>query len=279
MEPARPREGRLRSSATHRPLRRVSIHAPTRGATASYRFVHISGVVSIHAPTRGATIATNSGMDSDRFRSTPPREGRRRAVHPAGTTERVSIHAPTRGATASRTRRPSADSVSIHAPTRGATLSGRNKIMEAQVSIHAPTRGATWTVPGAGVHLHHRFDPRPHARGDLPLRSWYSLVKSFDPRPHARGDPPLQPEQSTIQCFDPRPHARGDCAPSRSAASALEIVSIHAPTRGATRQHVPRSSGQRVSIHAPTRGATVSVSPLESSVIVSIHAPTRGATS
>ena len=50
----------------------VSIHAPARGATCHPR---AATVVSIHAPARGATL---SCIDfSDRFRSTPPREGRR----------------------------------------------------------------------------------------------------------------------------------------------------------------------------------------------------------
>ena len=55
----------------------VSIHAPTRGATAM-GCKNPSGIsVSIHAPTRGATCA---GIVLLRFRQ-------------------VSIHAPTRGAT------------------------------------------------------------------------------------------------------------------------------------------------------------------------------------
>ena len=77
-------------------------------------------------------------------------------------------------------------------------------------------------------------------------------------------------------------------------------ISIHAPTRGATRSSFPISLISCISIHAPTRGATVttifvmtdaqfqstlpreerqassaSVSPGSN---ISIHAPTRGAT-
>ena len=33
-------------------------------------------------------------------------------------------------------------------------------------------------------------------------------------------------------------------------------ISIHAPTRGATRSYLPVGSGVFISIHAPTRGAT-----------------------
>jgi hypothetical protein len=56
-------------------------------------------------------------------------------------------------------------------------------------------------------------------------------------------------------------------------------VSIHAPTRGATKVVMLSVVGSLVSIHAPTRGATDvrRIDPF--AYWVSIHAPTRGATS
>ena len=80
----------------------ISIHAPTRGATAWFSGKHDSGShISIHAPTRGATIA---GRTSDviqcLFQSTLPRGERRRASHAVYRFDVISIHAPTRGATA-----------------------------------------------------------------------------------------------------------------------------------------------------------------------------------
>ena len=57
-----------------------------------------------------------------------------------------------------------------------------------------------------------------------------------------------------------------------------DYVSIHAPTRGATRQMVYIPMDIHVSIHAPTRGATVDGRLDKGLKIVSIHAPTRGAT-
>ena len=59
------------------PTSRVSIHAPTRGATSSSMRICFFSSVSIHAPTRGATTT----------------------VMPGTHTYDVSIHAPTRGAT------------------------------------------------------------------------------------------------------------------------------------------------------------------------------------
>jgi len=80
-------------------LRRVSIHAPARGATLRHDFPLPPGHVSIHAPARGATAnsmrgsswtrsfdprprtggdlrASSSLSRSKRFRSTPPHGGR-----------------------------------------------------------------------------------------------------------------------------------------------------------------------------------------------------------
>ena len=55
-------------------------------------------------------------------------------------------------------------------------------------------------------------------------------------------------------------------------------VSIHAPTRGATKTRQFYGRMELVSIHAPTRGATSSTSSSLPGNGVSIHAPTRGAT-
>ncbi len=35
-----------------------------------------------------------------------------------------------------------------------------------------------------------------------------------------------------------------------------EVISIHAPTRGATKKAILQREKQAISIHAPTRGAT-----------------------
>ena len=80
-----------------------------------------------------------------------------------------------------------------------------------------------------------------------------------------------------------------------------EVISIHAPTRGATSLKAteyklsidfnPRSHERSdnyipdefksyiISIHAPTRGATKLILKTEGYMMISIHAPTRGATS
>ena len=80
---------------------RISIHAPTRGATALCCCQGLVPNISIHAPTRGATYVG-------------------RAVR---TMYEISIHAPTRGATIISNAMDDGLNISIHAPTRGATHS------------------------------------------------------------------------------------------------------------------------------------------------------------
>ena len=144
------------------------------------------------------------------------------------------------------------------------------------ISIHAPTRGATSAVLLLPVATSN-FNPRSHEGSDL-RQSASTCQKSF---------------QSTLPRGE-RPKAIG--------VDVSKIISIHAPTRGATSRRFhpskkrnyfnPRShEGSdkaiscknkrkcKISIHAPTRGATdINLSGIVATEI-SIHAPTRGATS
>ena len=56
------------------------------------------------------------------------------------------------------------------------------------------------------------------------------------------------------------------------------VISIHAPTRGATEMFDYLCQFHLISIHAPTRGATKMNYIICVKVRISIHAPTRGAT-
>ena len=58
----------------------------------------------------------------------------------------------------------------------------------------------------------------------------------------------------------------------------LVMISIHAPTRGATNARYALCVKYGISIHAPTRGATVALNKSMLLEAISIHAPTRGAT-
>ena len=116
-----PRGGRLTSHAYYSDYDKVSIHAPTRGATIEIHERDASNLVSIHAPTRGATAVELITDARGAFQSTPPRGGRHDTHFCLRQLRVVSIHAPTRGATCCRLYTVERKKVSIHAPTRGAT--------------------------------------------------------------------------------------------------------------------------------------------------------------
>ena len=142
---------------------------------------------------------------------------------------------------------------------RGDSIVFPERAIRLIVSIHAPTRGAT---------------PSPIDGRTGFASTWF---RSTPPREGRRG---ATRKQKLIQSFDPRPHARGDRG-SRLQSKCISIVSIHAPTRGATSYPITLTRAMvTVSIHAPTRGATWcrASAPPPPAERVSIHAPTRGAT-
>ena len=104
--------------------------------------------------------------------------------------------------------------VSIHAPTRGATDSDNTSAEVKPVSIHAPTRGATNCFSSA-CYLPSCFNPRTHEGCD---RSIFHL-------------------RCQLQRFNPRTHEGCDASSFKDDVSA-HVVSIHAPTRGATLHHL-----------------------------------------
>ena len=101
----------------------ISIHAPTRGATAALKRKLTKLKISIHAPTRGATSIKPQRSCMTIFQSTLPRGERRDFASILSRTRRISIHAPTRGATPPGNNQRGRRGISIHAPTRGATVS------------------------------------------------------------------------------------------------------------------------------------------------------------
>ena len=116
-----PREERQSICGMLGNVQRISIHAPTRGATDTTDRPQDRRTISIHAPTRGATIDVLQTYWFDI----------------------ISIHAPTRGATNALFGKGQVCFISIHAPTRGATESWDKNKYGVYISIHAPTRGAT----------------------------------------------------------------------------------------------------------------------------------------
>ena len=98
------------------------------------------------------------------------------------------------------------------------------------------------------------FNPRTHSGCDLFVFLTSNKVCSFNPRTHSGCD---QTPTSFWHCpkgFNPRTHS--GCDGAASLPKVLQTVSIHAPTRGATKCPALGAFKVDVSIHAPTRGAT-----------------------
>ena len=142
------------------------------------------------------------------FQSTHPHGVRPLSMHIYKYNDRVSIHAPTRGATQCRLQHQRIWLVSIHAPTRGATSSAlRNISVSAFQSTHPH-----------GVRL---------TKTEV-LRQYRTFQST-----HPHGVRPLYPiSEGTYKGFNPRTHTGCDCFICKF--SDCIVVSIHAPTRGAT---------------------------------------------
>ena len=86
----------------------------------------------------------------------------------------------------------------------------------------------------------------------------------------------LQALWTTLSYFNSRPSARGDYQGWET--QKFNLISIHAPPRGATLSFSWPFSAFRISIHAPPRGATRQRRRRRRRKTISIHAPPRGAT-
>ena len=127
---------------TQHPRSRISIHAPTWGATS---FIICSFVLLLFQSTHPRGVRLRFLLVQINLRYFNPRthvgcDKPTDALSPAGT---ISIHAPTWGATIDSLWNWLTGSISIHAPTWGATPPGLPRRGRGDISIHAPTWGAT----------------------------------------------------------------------------------------------------------------------------------------
>ena len=131
---------------------------------------------------------------------------------------------------------------------------------------------STRSIPGSSD-----FNPRSHERSDpVPSRSHSSFTpfQSTLPREERRRQTESCTTYTIFQSTLPREERQ-----LLERAEEIDLaISIHAPTRGATRCPVQLLCDQCISIHAPTRGATGTKASSTPVSDISIHAPTRGAT-
>ena len=120
------------------------------------------------------------------------------------------------------------------------------------ISIHAPTRGATEQRRKLKSWFEFQSTlPREERRLSASVLSSSLIFQSTLPR---------EERQSQVFCcfldnyFNPRSHERSDL--SSCIKYVKPVISIHAPTRGATYSSHSFCFEHLISIHAPTRGAT-----------------------
>ena len=215
---------------------------------------HLRDEVSIHAPTGGATRA-------HRERRRRPRGFNSRA-HGGRDDRRVTVadFCTVFQFTRPRGARPNDRfmhffhrGVSIHAPTGGATIRAARRTVDAIVSIHAPTGGAT-PLLGLDTYGASSFNSRAHGGRDSAASHVPHALARFNSRAHGGRDTPFwaNPRRKTFQFTRPRGARR-----LLAVLPCHFVVSIHAPTGGATLRGAPCDKVLRVSIHAPTGGATL----------------------
>ena len=276
----------------------VSIHAPTWGATPQKTFKSFFLGVSIHAPTWGATRSfafpsylqkgfnprTHMGCDSHYNFANRLSKGFNPRTH--------------MGCDILLFTNSDRLAVSIHAPTWGAThytsITNIENYMFQSTHPHGVRRCSTCRLAYLWC-----FNPRTHMGCDKYIVLTTLEFRTFQST-HPHG---VRLKQITILCscsvfqsthphgvrrhrrtrhsrprggFNPRTHM--GCDKDAWVSIVHLIVSIHAPTWGATGRGAKPRQATEVSIHAPTWGATQNVDKTYGMLNVSIHAPTWGAT-
>ena len=166
----------------------------------------------------------------------------------------VSIHAPTKGATMCSIVADNVLLVSIHAPTKGATVCDCPRADRLGVSIHAPTKGATFF------------------RGAVEIADGFQSTH-----------PQRVRQEQVVEVLAPRmfqsTHPQRVRPGGRIAEDHRHHVSIHAPTKGATRKAWSMSCNMPSFNPRTHKGCDLfSICTLIKILRVSIHAPTKGAT-
>ena len=244
----------------------VSIHAPTQGATDGSQRLGRQDI-SIHAPTQGATVGgqhlqspegfnprTHAGCDARAgeqprmaaFQSTHPRR-----VRPIGSSS-ISFQS-------THPRRVRGGWRGWHLIESFQSTHPR-RVRREWVSLRWFARfnprthaGCATSVPEALIEC---FNPRTHAGCDV---TWalpgLQRLDCFNPRTHAGCDNIAEWTQKVHADFNPRTHA--GCDIGRVAIAAVAFQSTH-PRRVRLEGFPLLYAIEGVSIHAPTQGATIS---------------------
>ncbi len=225
------------------------------------------------------------------------REGRRGKDYQVFSAKYFNSRPCERGDTSNVNAYASSAIISIHAPARGATSRGYPGRQTTWTFQFTPLReGRLQQLRLAAVAPLFQFTPLREGR---PFRQDSAgITGKFQFTPLREGRPGCACLMSSSSNFNSRPCERGDGISAKRIAK--ELISIHAPARGATihrheggpqsrfqftplREGRPLLRGRRIkimaiSIHAPARGATQPQLLRLGRRCISIHAPARGAT-
>ena len=143
--------------------------------------------------------------------------------------------------------------ITFPSSTRRATCNRKWDWSKDVISIHVPTKGATAYQSWRRNRIRH-FNPRSHEGSDDNSNITSRLSLHFNPRSHEGSDLCLRWYQLRVCHFNPRSHEGSDNF--TTANLLLKQISIHAPTKGATKAMMDNFGISGISIHAPTKGAT-----------------------
>ena len=234
--------------------------------------------VSIHAPARGATQGQGARVHGEAGFNSRAREGRDRDNPWFPDVLRVSIHAPARGATACSGESGITSGFQFTRPRGARPRCAKRHHAGYAVSIHAPARGATPVASGskrAGL-LFQFTRPRGARR---PAPPWLSCTPRFNSRAREGRDQRRGRHRLPAQlCFNSRAREGRDRRRKR-VETLLEGFNSRAREGRDGPDLIDLVGADLVSIHAPARGATVTEGQFGNVIRVSIHAPARGATS
>ena len=183
-------------------------------------------------PREGGDHRSTKWTSATRSFNPRPREGGDEPGEPPGDGACVSIRAPAKGATGVGRGSRAIKMFQSAPPRRGRRSAPAQRDALAHVSIRAPAKGAT-SCRRRPRGCRSRFNPRPREGGDVRLPAPSPSPASFQSAPPRRGR-----------------HVAGVVT------STTPGVSIRAPAKGATDQHLHHASSRPVSIRAPAKGAT-----------------------
>ena len=144
---------------------KISIHAPTRGATYAQSATENVDVYFNPRSHEGSDLRQSASTCQKSFQSTLPRGERQAADSIQARKGIISIHAPTRGATFKDCYRLLCWIFQSTLPRGERQYFHFCSKMLKKISIHAPTRGAT-TFPGTFRSTYNYFNPRSHEGSD-----------------------------------------------------------------------------------------------------------------